>query len=68
MAMVAGAIANGGVLMRPTLVDRIVGPGGRTITATKPQSGYEDAEKILIDDLSVERDRCEHDARSAAGI
>jgi penicillin-binding protein A len=38
MAMVAGAIANGGVLMRPSLVDRIVGPGGRTITTTKPQS------------------------------
>ena len=38
MAMVAGAIANGGVLMRPTLVDRVVGPGGRTITSTKPKS------------------------------
>ena len=38
MAMVAGAIANGGVLMRPTLVDRVIGPGGRTITATKPKS------------------------------
>jgi peptidoglycan glycosyltransferase len=38
MAMVAGAIANGGVLMRPTLVDRILGPGGRTITTTKPTS------------------------------
>lgn len=38
MAMVAGAIANGGVLMRPSLVDRIVGSGGRTITTTKPQS------------------------------
>jgi peptidoglycan glycosyltransferase len=38
MAMVAGAIANGGVLMRPTLVDRVVGSGGRTITTTKPES------------------------------
>jgi peptidoglycan glycosyltransferase len=38
MAMVAGAIANGGILMRPSLVDRVVGPGGRTITTTKPQS------------------------------
>jgi peptidoglycan glycosyltransferase len=38
MAMVAGAIANGGVLMRPSLVDRVIGPGGRTITTTKPQS------------------------------
>ena len=38
MAMVAGAIANGGVVMRPSLVDRVVGPGGRTVTTTKPQS------------------------------
>jgi peptidoglycan glycosyltransferase len=37
MAMVAGAIANGGIVMRPTLVDRVVGPGGRTISTTKPQ-------------------------------
>jgi penicillin-binding protein A len=38
MAMVAGAIANGGVLMRPTLVDRVIGPGGGTITTTRPKS------------------------------
>jgi peptidoglycan glycosyltransferase len=38
MAMVAAAIANAGVLMRPSLVDRVVGPGGRTITTTKPAS------------------------------
>jgi peptidoglycan glycosyltransferase len=38
MAMVAGAIANGGELMRPTLVDRVIGSGGRTITTTKPES------------------------------
>jgi peptidoglycan glycosyltransferase len=24
--------------MRPTLIDRVVGPGGRTITTTKPKS------------------------------
>ncbi len=38
MAMVAAAIANGGTVMRPSLVDRIVGPGGRTIATTKPES------------------------------
>ena len=37
MAMVAGAIANRGVVMRPTLIDRVVGPGGRTITTVKPK-------------------------------
>ncbi|MEO9175718.1 MAG: penicillin-binding protein 2 [Gaiellales bacterium] len=41
MAMVAAAIANGGVVMQPSLVQRIVGPGGRTITTTKPkQDGH----------------------------
>jgi peptidoglycan glycosyltransferase len=38
MAMVAAAIANGGTVMRPSLVQRIVGPGGRTIATTKPES------------------------------
>jgi peptidoglycan glycosyltransferase len=38
MAMVAGAIANGGTVMRPSLVAKIVGPGGRTIATTKPES------------------------------
>jgi peptidoglycan glycosyltransferase len=37
MAMVAAAIGNGGVLMRPYVVDRIVKPGGGTLTQTKPQ-------------------------------
>jgi peptidoglycan glycosyltransferase len=38
MAMVAAAIANGGTVMRPSLVDRVVGPGGRTIATTRPES------------------------------
>jgi peptidoglycan glycosyltransferase len=37
MAMVAGAIANNGVVMQPSLVDRIVGAGGRTVTTTRPK-------------------------------
>ena len=36
MAMVAGAIANDGILMKPYLVDRIVGPNGKVITQTRP--------------------------------
>jgi peptidoglycan glycosyltransferase len=33
MAMVAGAIANGGVVMKPQLVERVVSPGGRLVTS-----------------------------------
>jgi peptidoglycan glycosyltransferase len=36
MAMVAGAIANGGRVMRPYIVDRITAHGGGTISRTKP--------------------------------
>ena len=37
MAMVAAAIANRGVVMKPYVVERIVGPNGKTIVRTKPQ-------------------------------
>ncbi|MBA2384038.1 MAG: hypothetical protein H0V68_05170 [Actinobacteria bacterium] len=36
MAMLAGAIANRGVVMRPYVVDRIVAPSGKTVVRTKP--------------------------------
>jgi len=36
MAMVAAAIANGGVVMRPHVVDRIVAPDGAIVQRTKP--------------------------------
>ncbi len=36
MAMVAGAVANDGVLVKPQLVERIVTPEGRTIVRLKP--------------------------------
>ena len=35
MAMVAAAVANGGVVMRPYVVERVVGPKGGTVTSTK---------------------------------
>ena len=35
MAMVAATVANGGVLMRPHVVDRVVAPDGSTVTRTK---------------------------------
>jgi peptidoglycan glycosyltransferase len=37
MAMVAGTIGNGGILMRPTVVDRIVTPNGKTREKTRPE-------------------------------
>jgi peptidoglycan glycosyltransferase len=37
MAMVAATIANGGVVMRPYLVDRVAAPHGGTVTRTKPE-------------------------------
>jgi peptidoglycan glycosyltransferase len=35
MAMVAATVANRGVLMRPHLIDRVIGPDGSTVTRTK---------------------------------
>ena len=37
MAMVAGAIGNAGILMRPWVVERISSPTGRTLLKTKPE-------------------------------
>ncbi len=37
MAMVAATIANGGVVMRPYVVERVVAPDGTTVTTTKPE-------------------------------
>jgi penicillin-binding protein A len=36
MAMVAAAVANDGIVMKPYVVDRIVAPNGRVVTSTKP--------------------------------
>jgi len=38
MAMVAAAVANRGVVMRPHLVDRVVGPDGGTVTKAKREA------------------------------
>ncbi|MFL5887348.1 MAG: peptidoglycan D,D-transpeptidase FtsI family protein [Thermoleophilaceae bacterium] len=37
MAMVAAAVANGGKLMKPRLVEKVVDPDGRTVTNYGPQ-------------------------------
>ncbi len=36
MAMVSATIANGGLVMRPYVVERVVGPDGSTVVKTKP--------------------------------
>ncbi|WP_447644236.1 penicillin-binding transpeptidase domain-containing protein [Nocardioides zeae] len=41
MAMVAGTIANDGVLMEPYLIDRITSPDGETITRHEPEERSE---------------------------
>jgi peptidoglycan glycosyltransferase len=38
MAMIAGTIANGGVVMRPYVVERVVAPDGSTVVRTKPDA------------------------------
>jgi len=38
MAMVSATIANGGLVMRPYVVERIVGPDGSIVTETKPDT------------------------------
>jgi peptidoglycan glycosyltransferase len=38
MAMVAATVANGGMLMRPAVVERIVSPKGKTVAKLKPDS------------------------------
>jgi peptidoglycan glycosyltransferase len=37
MAMVGAAIANHGVLMKPQVIERILSPGGNTVTHLKPE-------------------------------
>ncbi len=37
MAMVAGAVANNGVVVRPTLVQRVVAPDGKIVTRQQPE-------------------------------
>jgi peptidoglycan glycosyltransferase len=38
MAMVSATIANGGLVMRPYVVERVVAPDGSTVTKTRPEA------------------------------
>jgi penicillin-binding protein A len=37
MAMVGATVANGGVMMRPRLIEKVVSPGGNTVTHFRPE-------------------------------
>ena len=52
MAMVASAIANHGVEMRPHLIERIVSPGGHTVTHSKPERLATPIKRQTADELT----------------
>jgi penicillin-binding protein A len=52
MAMVAATIANHGVEMRPQLIERIMSPGGHTITHLKPDRLAQPIKRQTADELT----------------
>jgi peptidoglycan glycosyltransferase len=52
MAMVAATIANHGIEMRPHLIERIVSPGGKTVTHLKPERLAEPIKRQTADELT----------------
>jgi peptidoglycan glycosyltransferase len=52
MAMVAATIANHGVTMRPHLIERIMSPGGRTVTHMKPERLGQPIKRQTADELT----------------
>jgi peptidoglycan glycosyltransferase len=52
MAMVASTIANHGVEMRPQLIERIVSPGGHTITHLQPDRLAQPIKRQTADELT----------------
>jgi penicillin-binding protein A len=52
MAMVAATIANHGIEMRPHLIERIVSPGGRTVTHLKPERLAQPIKRQTADELT----------------
>jgi peptidoglycan glycosyltransferase len=52
MAMVAATVANHGVEMRPQLIERIVSPGGHTITHFKAERYAQPIKRQTADELS----------------
>jgi peptidoglycan glycosyltransferase len=52
MAMISATVANHGTMMRPHLIERIVSPGGKTITHLKPQQLARPIKRQTADQLA----------------
>jgi peptidoglycan glycosyltransferase len=52
MAMIAATIANHGIAMRPTLIDRVVSPKGKTITHLHPDQLGRAIKRTTADELT----------------
>jgi penicillin-binding protein A len=52
MAMITATVANHGKLVRPRLIERIVSPGGKTITHLKPQQLAQPIKRQTADELT----------------
>ena len=52
MAMIAATIANHGVTMRPHLIERILSPGGKTVTHFKPERLGQPIKRQTADELT----------------
>jgi peptidoglycan glycosyltransferase len=51
MAMVAGAIGNAGILMRPYAVEKVVSPNGKTLDRTRPERVGRAASPVAARDI-----------------
>jgi penicillin-binding protein A len=52
MAMLAATVGNHGVMMRPRLIERIVSPGGKTITHLRPEQLGRPIKQQTADELT----------------
>jgi penicillin-binding protein A len=52
MAMIAATIANHGIVMKPTLIDRVVSPKGKTITHLHPDQLGRAIKRTTADELT----------------
>ncbi len=52
MAMIAATIANHGITMRPHLIERILSPGGKTVTHSKPERLGRPIKRQTADELT----------------
>jgi peptidoglycan glycosyltransferase len=51
MAMISAAVANRGTMMKPRLIERVVSPGGRTVTHLRPEQLGKPIRRQTADEL-----------------